>query len=122
MFGWFKGAREDEDDPSTPIKVEKITQVKPPTEGGTWWTFGCKSKEGDECTCPDDSDKWKVCMKEGGVRLGGGIFTGLIWGVLSLSGWPIVFGTGLGIGLALDHCEKIADKMVNVQIKPKEEC
>uniref|UniRef100_UPI00358EE2D5 MICOS complex subunit MIC10-like n=1 Tax=Myxine glutinosa TaxID=7769 RepID=UPI00358EE2D5 len=52
--------------------------------------------------------RWDRCTADGILKFGGGA---LIGGAISLlflkrRTWPVVFGAGLGLGLAMSHCQQ----------------
>ncbi|XP_030078440.1 MICOS complex subunit MIC10 [Microcaecilia unicolor] len=51
--------------------------------------------------------KWDRCMADAVVKLGAGFGLGIVFSVLFFKRktWPVTFGSGLGIGMALSNCQ-----------------
>ncbi|XP_054274202.1 MICOS complex subunit Mic10-like [Macrosteles quadrilineatus] len=52
--------------------------------------------------------KWDRCVTDGILKTTGGIGLGLLASVLlfKVKRWPIIFGGGVGLGLAYRNCEQ----------------
>nr|BAN20475.1 unkown protein [Riptortus pedestris] len=52
--------------------------------------------------------RWDKCIADGVIKLGGGIAVGAISSLILFKrrSWPIILGSGFGIGLAYGHCER----------------
>ncbi|XP_046671875.1 MICOS complex subunit Mic10-like [Homalodisca vitripennis] len=52
--------------------------------------------------------KWDRCVTDGILKAGGGLALGLLSSLLLFKAkrWPIIFGGGIGVGLAYRNCEQ----------------
>ncbi|CAH1405089.1 unnamed protein product [Nezara viridula] len=52
--------------------------------------------------------RWDKCLADAVIKLSGGLVIGAVSSLLLFKrrSWPVVLGTGFGIGLAYGHCER----------------
>ncbi|KAG8265858.1 MICOS complex subunit MIC10-like [Homalodisca vitripennis] len=58
--------------------------------------------------------KWERCRLDAMMKAGGGLLLGSLGSLLlaRLRVWPLIFGTGLGLGLAYINCEQDVNKVL----------
>ncbi|XP_072153777.1 MICOS complex subunit Mic10 [Bemisia tabaci] len=63
--------------------------------------------------------QWDKCIYNGMVKMGGGLAVGLVASLLIYKSkakrWPLILGTGFGLGFAYAQCQKD----LNETLKPK---
>ncbi|XP_046995782.1 MICOS complex subunit Mic10-like isoform X1 [Schistocerca americana] len=64
--------------------------------------------------------KWDKCLTDSVLKLGGGLLIGATFSVLFFRRrpWPLILGTGFGLGMAYANCE--TDLNATFQSKPKQ--
>ncbi|XP_069683350.1 MICOS complex subunit MIC10-like [Periplaneta americana] len=52
--------------------------------------------------------KWDKCLTDAVLKMGGGLLVGSVVSLLFFKrrSWPIILGTGFGIGMAYANCER----------------
>jgi len=52
-------------------------------------------------------NKWDHCLADTSIKLGSGLGLGIVFSLLFFKrrAWPIVFGTGVGLGMGYTNCE-----------------
>ncbi|GLV44519.1 uncharacterized protein CBL_10324 [Carabus blaptoides fortunei] len=58
--------------------------------------------------------RWDRCMTDGVLKLGGGALVGTVLSLLFFKRrkWPIIMGSGFGIGMAYKNCENQLNETV----------
>ncbi|BES96209.1 UPF0327 protein C1orf151-like [Nesidiocoris tenuis] len=52
--------------------------------------------------------RWDRCIADGLLKVGGGVLVGAVSSLIIFKrrSWPIITGTGFGLGLAYGNCER----------------
>ncbi|CAD5115959.1 DgyrCDS4889 [Dimorphilus gyrociliatus] len=51
--------------------------------------------------------KWDRCLSDAGIKVAGGVGLGVVFSVIFFRRrpWPIIFGAGIGLGMAYSNCQ-----------------